>query len=108
GGKRPVTVRQVQRPRQPLPVMGCDPHVLRKHAATVTGARLPKGAWLRWQALGASHRFAEPGTMPSTVDSMGERREFDVAVVGLGGLGSAAAYWLARAGHDVIGFEQFE
>jgi len=35
-------------------------------------------------------------------------REFDVAVVGLGGLGSAAAYWLARAGHDVVGFEQFE
>jgi sarcosine oxidase len=32
----------------------------------------------------------------------------DVAVVGLGGLGSAAAYWLARRGVDVVGFEQFE
>ena len=32
----------------------------------------------------------------------------DVAVVGLGGLGSAAAYWLARRDADVIGFEQFE
>jgi sarcosine oxidase len=35
-------------------------------------------------------------------------REFDVAVVGLGGLGSAAAYWLARDGKSVVGFEQFE
>ncbi len=35
-------------------------------------------------------------------------REFDVAVVGLGGLGSATAYWLARRGVSVVGFEQFE
>ena len=39
---------------------------------------------------------------------MTERREFAVGVVGLGGLGSAASYWLARRGVDVIGFEQFE
>lgn len=32
----------------------------------------------------------------------------DVIVVGLGGLGSATAYWLARAGVSVLGFEQFE
>ena len=32
----------------------------------------------------------------------------DVAVVGLGGLGSAAAYWLARRGVNVVGYEQFE
>ncbi|MEN9647139.1 MAG: N-methyl-L-tryptophan oxidase, partial [Actinomycetota bacterium] len=32
----------------------------------------------------------------------------DVAVVGLGGLGSATAYWLARRGVSVVGFEQFE
>jgi sarcosine oxidase len=38
----------------------------------------------------------------------GAGREFDVAVVGLGGLGSAAAYWLARRGVNVVGFEQFE
>lgn len=30
------------------------------------------------------------------------------AVVGLGALGSATAYHLARAGAEVIGFEQFE
>jgi sarcosine oxidase len=35
-------------------------------------------------------------------------REHDVAVVGLGGLGSASAYWLARRGARVVGFEQFE
>ena len=35
-------------------------------------------------------------------------REYDVAVVGLGGLGSAAAYWLARRGARVVAFEQFE
>ncbi|WP_395153886.1 FAD-dependent oxidoreductase [Ilumatobacter sp.] len=34
--------------------------------------------------------------------------ETSVAVIGLGGLGSATAYWLARSGVDVIGFEQFE
>ncbi len=35
-------------------------------------------------------------------------REFDIAVVGLGGIGSATAYWAAREGASVIGFEQFE
>lgn len=35
-------------------------------------------------------------------------RTADVAVVGLGGLGSATAYWLARGGANVVGFEQFE
>ncbi len=32
---------------------------------------------------------------------------FDVAVVGLGGLGAATAYWLARRSASVVGFEQF-
>ena len=37
------------------------------------------------------------------------RREFAVAVVGLGGIGSGAAYWLSRRlGADVLGLEQFE
>ncbi len=31
-----------------------------------------------------------------------------MVVVGLGGIGSAAAYWLARRGASVIGLEQFE
>ncbi|HEX4494005.1 MAG TPA: N-methyl-L-tryptophan oxidase [Acidimicrobiia bacterium] len=35
-------------------------------------------------------------------------REIDLAVVGLGGIGSAAAYWGAREGLTVAGFEQFE
>lgn len=40
---------------------------------------------------------------------MPERREFEVAVVGLGGLGSAAAYWASyRAGAGVLGLERFE
>jgi sarcosine oxidase len=33
--------------------------------------------------------------------------EADVIVLGLGGIGSAAAYWLARAGARVIGLERF-
>jgi sarcosine oxidase len=38
-----------------------------------------------------------------------ERRAFDVAVVGLGGIGSGAAYWAAkRAGAGVLGLERFE
>lgn len=35
-------------------------------------------------------------------------RSADVAVIGLGGLGSATAYWLARRGVSVVGIEQFE
>ncbi len=37
------------------------------------------------------------------------RRDYDVAVVGLGAIGSAAAYWLStRLGGGVLGLEQFE
>ncbi|HET8624111.1 MAG TPA: N-methyl-L-tryptophan oxidase [Gemmatimonadales bacterium] len=37
------------------------------------------------------------------------RRDFEYIVLGLGGLGSGAAYWLARrAGTAVLGLEQFE
>ena len=37
------------------------------------------------------------------------RTDFDYIALGLGGLGSAAAYWLARVtGRDVLGLEQFE
>lgn len=40
---------------------------------------------------------------------MAERREFEVAVVGLGGIGSGAAYWAAkRVGAGVLGLERFE
>jgi sarcosine oxidase len=34
--------------------------------------------------------------------------EFDAIVLGLGGIGSGAAYWLAKSGARVVGFEQFE
>lgn len=33
---------------------------------------------------------------------------FDVIVLGLGGIGSGAAYWCARGGDRVLGLEQFE
>jgi sarcosine oxidase len=36
------------------------------------------------------------------------RARYDYVVVGLGALGSAAAYSLAKLGHDVLGLEQFE
>src|SRR5215468_9656700 len=37
------------------------------------------------------------------------RRDNEYIVLGLGGLGSGAAYWLSkRAGNDVLGIEQFE
>lgn len=39
---------------------------------------------------------------------MSASHQYDLAVVGLGGLGSAAAYWAARVGHRVVGLEQFE
>ncbi len=41
--------------------------------------------------------------------STSNRRDFAVAVIGLGGIGSGAAYWLSRRlGADVLGLEQFE
>ena len=39
----------------------------------------------------------------------GPKREFEIAVVGLGGIGSGAVYWAAkRAGGGVLGLERFE
>ena len=35
-------------------------------------------------------------------------RDYELAVVGLGGIGSAVAYWSTRRGVSTIGFEQFE
>ena len=36
------------------------------------------------------------------------RREFDYIVIGCGGIGSGATYWLSRlSGADVLGIEQF-
>ncbi len=36
------------------------------------------------------------------------KRDYQTIILGLGGLGSAAMYWLARRGGDVLGLEQFE
>lgn len=36
------------------------------------------------------------------------KRSYDTIVLGLGALGSAAVYWIARRGGDVLGLEQFE
>jgi sarcosine oxidase len=36
------------------------------------------------------------------------KREYDVVVLGLGALGSGAAYWLAKRGARVLALEQFE
>ena len=37
------------------------------------------------------------------------RRDYEYIVLGLGGLGSGATYWLSRkAGEEVLGIEQFE
>jgi sarcosine oxidase len=35
-------------------------------------------------------------------------RDYDVIVLGLGGIGSGAVYWLAKRGARVLGLEQFE
>ncbi len=50
------------------------------------------------------------GPSPSTIRTMtSDRRDWDVIVVGLGALGSAAAYWAStRHGTRVLGLEQFE
>src|SRR5690606_24753460 len=60
----------------------------------------------RWRTTRPTSRSGTSGRCASNRD-MAER-EFDVAVVGLGGLGSATAYWLARRGVSVVGLEQFE
>src|SRR5215210_9567540 len=40
---------------------------------------------------------------------MATKLEYEYIVLGLGGFGSAAAYWLSkRAGGEVLGLEQFE
>ena len=59
--------------------------------------------------LRAEQRDTSVNTVPverPAMDSSDERR--DVIVVGVGGMGSATAYHLARRGADVLGLERFD
>src|SRR5579859_256246 len=65
-------------------------------------------ATIRW---GGSHPGALSTNRRRRRDSslMTTRNEYEYIVIGLGGLGSAAAYWLSRrVGSDVLGLEQYE
>lgn len=44
----------------------------------------------------------------TVTDASGAVTECDVLVVGVGGMGSAAVYHLARRGYDVVGIEQYD
>ncbi len=45
----------------------------------------------------------------ATGSGVATKRDYDYIVLGLGGIGSGAAYWLARrAGAEVLGLEQYE
>src|SRR5579872_2131153 len=65
----------------------------------------------RWKA-GASISgviSASDSNCRSNAEPMPARNEYEYIVLGLGGIGSGAAYWLSRrAGADVLGLEQFE
>jgi sarcosine oxidase len=37
-----------------------------------------------------------------------EIKNYDVIVIGVGSMGSAACYWLAKRGYKVLGLEQFD
>jgi sarcosine oxidase len=37
-----------------------------------------------------------------------ETKRYDIIVIGVGSMGSAACYWLAKRGYKVLGLEQFE
>uniref|UniRef100_A0A0B7ABB4 FAD dependent oxidoreductase domain-containing protein n=1 Tax=Arion vulgaris TaxID=1028688 RepID=A0A0B7ABB4_9EUPU len=46
--------------------------------------------------------------MANTIDELNGRRHFDYIVIGCGGIGSGAVYWLSkRAGPNVLGLEKF-
>ncbi len=51
---------------------------------------------------------ASAGAYRGSVTASSSGRAYDVIVVGLGGMGSAAAYHLARRGRRVLGLEQFK
>ena len=96
-------------------------------AAVVMGDRLGRPLTIR-QGVG-SELLVRPDPAAGTVDVGGTmparrrpgsragrvtgdglaRRDWDAIVVGLGGIGSGAAYWLSRVlGDGVLGLEQFE
>ncbi|RUS84466.1 hypothetical protein EGW08_007762 [Elysia chlorotica] len=47
--------------------------------------------------------------MANTIEELNGRRHFEYIVIGCGGIGSGALYWLSkRAGGDVLGLERFQ
>ena len=54
-------------------------------------------------------RYVGEQLAATTLTTRSDQRDYEYIVLGLGGFGSAAAYWLAReAGAEVLGLEQFE
>jgi sarcosine oxidase len=86
-------------PRAPTPAAGSPPW----SSPASTSAATSSGSWARTPDRSCWARPAGQGAAPLASWPL-----FDVVVVGLGALGSAAAWVLARAGARVLGLEQFE
>lgn len=62
---------------------------------------------LRLAALVAGEQTAHPPSLPAACGTMhGMKPTYDIIIIGLGGMGSAAAYHAARRGQCVLGIER--